>query len=113
MPPSARPEPPTPPATVGPFPFRAAMWLYQGKGAWHFVTLPVDVGAEIRARTAMNRRGWGSVRVSVTIGGSTWQTSIFPDKTSGSYLLPLKETIRSAEHLRVGEQVDVSLDVYL
>lgn len=113
MPRSAKPVPPHPPATVGPFTFSAAMWLYHGKGAWHFVTLPVDVGEEIRARTAMNRRGWGSVRVSATIGGSTWQTSIFPDKKTGSYLLPVKEDIRSAEHLHVGEQVDVSLDVFL
>jgi len=89
--------------------FDAEMWLYQGDAAWHFVTLPGDVADDIRARTSGERRGFGSVRVQVTVGNTTWSTSVFPDKTSGSYVLPVKRSVRDAEGLEPGEAVSIDL----
>jgi len=89
--------------------FDAEMWLYQGDAAWHFVTLPGDVADDIRARTSGERRGFGSVRVQVTVGNTTWSTSVFPDKTSGSYVLPVKRSVRDAEGLEPGEAVPIDL----
>ena len=31
---------------------RAEIWVYPGKGGWHFVTLPTDVAARIKAAMA-------------------------------------------------------------
>lgn len=85
--------------------------MYPGEAAWHFLTLPTEVSDEITDLTGGERRGFGSVRVEVTIGGSTWQTSLFPDKSAGSYVLPLKKAIRRAEGIGEGDTADVSLEL--
>jgi hypothetical protein len=72
--------------------FDAELWTWDARRAdsWTFVSLPADASAEIRDRAAGPRRGFGSLRVRVTVGGSTWTTSIFPDNASGRYVLPIK-----------------------
>jgi len=45
----------------------------------------------------------------VTVGSSTWNTSIFPDTKSESFLLPVKKAVRVAEDLDDGAPVDVRL----
>ena len=91
--------------------FRAALWMHTGEAAWHFVTLPADVADEIEDLTADARRGFGSVRVTATIGSTTWDTSIFPDTTSESFVLPVKKQVRVGEDLHDGEAVDVVLQL--
>lgn len=91
--------------------FTAPLWLWNGKGAWHFITLPVDDSQVIKM--AVPRRGWGSVRVKATIGETSWSTSIFPESKSRAYVLPVKAEVRRAERLVVGEPVDVVLSLDL
>lgn len=91
--------------------FTAPVWLWEGNAAWHFVTLPEELSDEIEARTAHRSAGFGSVRVEVTIGETTWRTSVFPDKTRGAYVLPLKAAVRTAEQFGVGDQVTVDIEV--
>lgn len=91
--------------------FRSEVWLYPGEAGWHFVTLPVDVAEEIREATALLRKGFGSVRVTADAGGQTWQTSLFPDTQSGSYLLPVKKAVRTAARVSAGDEVEVRLTV--
>ncbi len=55
------------------------------------------------------RRGWGSIRVTATIGETSWQTSMFPSKESGGYLLPVKAAVRKAEGLTAGDEIAVRL----
>ena len=55
------------------------------------------------------RRGWGAMKVHVTIGATVWDTSIFPDKGSGGWLLPVKAAVRKAEGLVAGDQVQLSV----
>ncbi len=47
-------------------------------GAWVFLTVPGDVSDDIRIESGPPA-GFGSVRVEVTIGSTTWRTSVFPD----------------------------------
>ena len=91
--------------------FRAELWLYPGDAAWHFVTLPFEVADEIEEVSRPVQRGFGSVRVRVTVGRTTWSTSLFPDNKAQSYLLPMKKPVRTAEGLRVGDQVDIELEL--
>ena len=51
------------------------------------------------------------IRVAVTIGQTRWRTSIFPDKASGGFLLPLKAAVRKAESLGVGDVARVTLEL--
>jgi hypothetical protein len=87
--------------------FRSVLWQHEGPDAWYFVTLPVGLAEEIRAER--EHRPFGSVPVRVTIGATTWTTSVFADKKSGSYLLPVKAEVRRKEHLDDGDSVDVEL----
>lgn len=91
--------------------FTAELWPYQGEAAWWFVTLPVELGDTLREQTEGQRRGFGSVRVQVTVGSTTWSTSVFPDSKRGTYLLPVKKAVRVREGLEDGDPVAVVLDV--
>ncbi|MFZ0161621.1 MAG: DUF1905 domain-containing protein [Kineosporiaceae bacterium] len=75
-------------ARIGEFEFTAPLWLHPG-GEWHFVTVPEEISEDIHDLTAGLRRGFGSVRVAVTVGDTSWRTSVFPDSTSGTFLLPM------------------------
>lgn len=90
--------------------FAAELWEYGGTATWVFVTLGVEDSEEIEAHTPP-RTGFGSVRVSVRIGDTEWKTSVFPDSSSGSYVLPVKRAIRDKEGIDVGDVVEVHLKV--
>jgi Domain of unknown function (DUF1905) len=90
--------------------FQAVVWEYQGgQGSWHFISLPADVADAIADEVGDQARGFGSVRVDVRIGGARWQTSLFPDRARGTYLLPLKKAVRDAEGLSEGTTASVRL----
>ncbi|MDX2094564.1 MAG: DUF1905 domain-containing protein [Alphaproteobacteria bacterium] len=91
--------------------FKSEIWLFQGQGAWYFVTLPADITARIRQLISGPRRGWGAIRVRVTIGDTRWQTSIFPYKALDAFILPLKAKIRKAEGLTAGDRPHIQLTV--
>ena len=57
------------------------------------------------------RRGFGSVRVTARVGGSRWQTSLFPQKTGG-WFLPIKKPVRLAEGFEEGDEVEVELELH-
>ncbi len=91
--------------------FTAKIWLYPGESAnWHFVTLD-KASAEIvkKSQEGEKRKGWGSVKVTATIGTTSWKTSVFPDNQSGSYLLPIKAAVRKKEKVGQGYAVDIIL----
>ena len=89
----------------------AELWRYDGEAAWYFVSLPTEIADAIRDEYEPLRRGFGSIKVSVGIGSSRWATSIFPDRRRGTYLLPVKKSVRLAEGLDAGDPVPVELTV--
>ncbi|MCA0218009.1 MAG: DUF1905 domain-containing protein [Actinobacteria bacterium] len=98
-----------PPATHT---FSTALWeMPTTAAAWVFVTLPAEASEAIRSTPRPPRPGFGSIRVSATVGGSRWATSIFPDSKSGRYVLPVKKSVRKTEGIDVGDRVEVTVDV--
>jgi hypothetical protein len=91
--------------------FDAELWIWDARrgDSWTFVSLPAEASDEIRELAAGPRRGFGSVRVCATIGGSTWTTSIFPDKRG--YVLPVKRAVRKAEGLDAGDTATVTIEL--
>jgi hypothetical protein len=79
--------------------------------AWHFVPVTTSVGRDIKAVYAAFTKGFGSLPVTVTVGKTTWTTSIFPNKYSGSYILPLKASVRKKEEIEAGEVVTYHLSI--
>jgi len=90
---------------------RSEVWLYPGMSAWHFISVPKRASEEIKATFGKNARGWGSLPVVATIGKTSWKTSIFPDKKSGTYLLPLKVSVRKAERILAKDKVTFHLEI--
>lgn len=90
--------------------FVGEVWLYSGANAsWHFITLPPEAATRVRFYAGEKKRGWGSVPVVVTIGRTCWRTSIFPEKKSKSFLLPLKAEVRKGKKISLGDMVRVTL----
>lgn len=87
-------------------------WDARTDASWFFVDLPVDASEAIREmQDPALRRGFGSVRVRATIGGSTWTTSMFPSDGTGPYVLPLKRAVRDAEGLGEGDTTSARVEV--
>lgn len=97
------------------FDFTAECWRWQTTGtAWHFITLPRDKSEEIKffdENMHEKQRGWGAVRVLVTIGKTTWETSIFPSSELKTYILPIKVDVRKKENFAAGDTVTVKLKI--
>jgi hypothetical protein len=88
------------------------VFLYPSETAnWHFVPITKKVGQEIRETYSKSARGFGAVKVEVTIGETVWPTSMFPDKYSGSYILPLKAQVRKKEDIEAGEEVKFTIKI--
>jgi hypothetical protein len=96
----------------------APIWIWSSDKAlasWHFITIDGEVGDAIKATSVMRRleggrsRGFGSMKVTATIGGTSWTTSIFPSKESGGYLLPVKASVRKAEGIVAGDFAPVTI----
>ena len=91
--------------------------IEEGYAPMGFLRIPAEAAEQIVAheferRLEMGkRRGFGSVKVTVTLGGSTWQTSLFPNK-DGSWFLPIKKPVRVAEDLMDGDEVEVDLELH-
>ncbi len=91
--------------------FTTELWEMESvMTAWVFVSLPAEASGVIRAVPRPPKPGFGSIRVTATLGGSTWPTSIFPDSKSGCYVLPVKKAVRTAEGVEIGDQVDVTVE---
>lgn len=93
--------------------FNAKVKVYPGAAAWYFATLPKNIAREIDFEHGHHKAGFGSLRVKVIIGVTNWQTSIFTDTKSNSYMLPLKSAVRTAEGLEVGDTAQIKLEVFV
>jgi len=89
--------------------FTGDVWHWKGPSPWYFVTVPEDACADLEASSAFVTYGWGMIPVSVSIGATTWTTSLWPKE--GAYVVPLKAAVRRAERLELGDTVTVRLTV--
>ena len=94
-----------------PHTFTAELWDAKSTGTWVFVSLPEGLSDEIADVPRPQRPGFGSLRVEVSIGATTWATSIFPDSKRGCYVLPVKKAVRTAEGVEIGDPVEVTLEL--
>ena len=90
---------------------KAPVKKFKGMDAWFFAEVSVRTSQEIKKQFGHAARGWGSLKVQAVIGETTWKSSIFPDKKSGTYVLPLKAAVRQAEGIRAGKTVSLSLEI--
>jgi len=101
--------------TVG-FAAPLSVWRTEDYGDIGYVTIEGEAAEAIAAHELARRlelgrrRGFGSVKVEVAVGGSRWSTSVFPQK-GGTWFLPVKKAICRAERLKAGGEVEVRLEL--
>lgn len=89
--------------------FTAEVYEWRARPNWFFVDVPPEPSADIAERPRLPR-GFGAVRVTATLGGTTWTTSIFPG--GETYALPLKAAVLRAERVGEGDVVELELEVH-
>jgi hypothetical protein len=89
--------------------FRGEIIYWRGPSPFHFVAVPVDGCREIHAISSLVTYGWGVIPVTVRIGRTEWTTSLFPK--DGGYLVPIKDAVRKAEGLALGDKPTIALTI--
>lgn len=89
--------------------FSGRIWFWAGPAPHHFVTVPATQCRSLKAVSAAVTYGWGMIPVTIRIGKSEWETSLFPK--NGRYIVPIKASVRKAEELDEGDQVTIHLEV--
>jgi hypothetical protein len=89
--------------------FPGELWYWRGPSPYHFIRVPEDVAAEIRAVSPLVTYGWGVIPVKVRIGDSDFSTSLFPK--DGGYLVPIKDAVRNAEGLVLDDPIMVEIAI--
>jgi hypothetical protein len=88
--------------------FTGTVVEWRGPAPFHFVPLPPDEAElvdEVKAGVAY----WGVVPVTAWIGESEFTTAMFPRE--GTWFLPVKDAVRRAEGVALGDAVEVRLGV--
>jgi hypothetical protein len=81
---------------------------WRGPAPFYFVPLPpdeADLIDEVKADVAY----WGVIPVTAWLGETTFTTAMFP--RHDTYFLPLRDAVRRAEGVALGDVVEVRLSV--
>jgi hypothetical protein len=89
--------------------FSGEVWYWRGPSPYHFVSVPERECAELHDLAPMVSYGWGMIPVEASIEDTTWKTSLFPK--NGGYIVPVKDKVRHAEGIELGDVVTVRLVV--
>ena len=89
--------------------FADAVFEWRGPAPYHFVWVPEDDACVIQDAASALTYGWGMIPVAASVGETEWTTSLWPKE--GRYVLPLKDKVRRAEGLELGDLVSVRLRV--
>ncbi|HUF37783.1 MAG TPA: DUF1905 domain-containing protein [Anaerolineales bacterium] len=91
--------------------FTDTIFIWRGPAPFYFVPVPEEQSLDIKEISSLVTYGWGVIPVTVRIGETEWQTSLFPK--DGLYLVPVKDRIRKAEKIDEGDRVTVRLEIRL
>ena len=89
--------------------FSGPVFEWRGPAPFFYVAVPGPESADIQEIARAVTYGWGVIPVTVRVGGTAWETSLFPK--DGRYLVPLKVAVRRAEGIHEGDVVDLALSV--
>jgi len=89
--------------------FSGEIWQWRGPAPYYFVTVPEEESLELQAVSTAVTYGWGMIPVEVSVGDTSWTTALWPK--DGRYVVPLKDWVRRAEGLELGDVVEVRLTV--
>ena len=91
------------------FTFTAPIWHWKGPAPHHFLVLPPELAARVKAVSAQVTYGWGMIPVKAKIGDAEFETAMWPK--DGGYILPLKADLRKQEKLAIDDLVTAWVEV--
>jgi hypothetical protein len=89
--------------------FIGELWYWRGPAPYHFVTVPDDGCAALKAISTDVSYGWGMIPVWVRIGDTDFETSLWPKDRRD--VVPIRDVVRTAERLELGDLVAVELGI--
>lgn len=91
--------------------FEGEVWEWRGPAPYHFVSVPDDLCDEVREAGEVVSYGWGMVPATLWLGDTMWTTSLWPRE--GGYVVPLRDRVRAAESVELGDVVTVRMEIAL
>jgi hypothetical protein len=89
------------------FAFDAEIISWRGPSPYFYAPVPPAHAEDIRKAARLVSYGWGAIPVEAAVGGVKFTTSLFPK--DGTYLLPLKDAVRKAADITVGDTIHVEM----
>jgi hypothetical protein len=89
--------------------FSAKLWKDPNPGGWHFTSLPKDLSKEIRDHLKWQEEGWGRMKIVAEVGNHSWESAIWFDTKSDTYLLPIKSIIRKKAKLMLDDELQIRI----
>jgi hypothetical protein len=89
--------------------FDGDMFHWRGPAPFHFVWVPQEEADAIADVAGAVSYGWGMVPVTGRIGETSFTTALWPKE--GRYVVPVKDAVRRAERLGLGDVVTVHLEI--
>ena len=75
--------------------------IFQMEAPWIYISVPKNKIPDVKPGDQ------GSIPVMVTIGKTTWKTSIFPLHKGEGNFIPIKKLVRNKELITVGDTIKV------
>ena len=89
---------------------------WQGeKATYHLVSFTGDQAEALAGHALMQklemgrRRGFGSVKVTASIGDTSWNSSVFPQDKQSEWILLVSKKVMKAQDLAPGDEIAVSV----
>ncbi|WP_298748036.1 DUF1905 domain-containing protein [uncultured Serinicoccus sp.] len=82
---------------------------WRGPAPFHFLVTPPEESEWLTEVMREVTYGWGMVPVSGRVGGTDFTTSLWPRQ--GAFWVPLKDAVRRAEGIELGDTVTVGLTI--
>lgn len=89
--------------------FAAEVVEWRGPAPFYFVVVPPDEGGWLSGIMREVTYGWGMIPVTGRVGATTFTTSLWPRQ--GSWWVPLKDAVRRAEGVGLGDVLTVELSI--
>lgn len=82
---------------------------WRGPAPYHFVVTGPEESAWLQDVMRDVTYGWGMIPVEGRVGGTGFTTSLWPRR--GTFWVPLKDAVRAAEGIELGDVVTVELSI--
>ena len=84
------------------------VFKFPGKGGWYFVRAEKKLTTKLKG---VRKHGFGSVKVKVKIGKTSWKTSLFPERKKGPYMFAIKSDVRKKEGITTKKKVRIHISL--